>query len=131
MESLSLFNIGFRCENIYNTLKDYKEGKPINKLILDDSNNIITDCFLVEKNITEHLSLSEYEVTEFLPLVFEILGEKSFADLKKSLKEIQDIVDKIKHDTSGIDVKKALDFFNSLSNICLSRNNTSLFDSCP
>lgn len=122
MHELTLFNIGFRCENICQTLKDYEEGNPVNELVLDDSESLIYDCIELKDNMASYFGSNRHDILEFFPLILDVFKGKEFQEIIDELKDIQRVVSEIKKGTQGIQIDKAHDFFNKLSNLCLSRN---------
>ena len=122
MRDLSLFNIGFRSENIYKVLTDYENGKEIPKPILEDSEHLILDSFKFQEKVMSNLISQDKEFMELLPLIFETFEGQSIDDISKSLLETQTILKELSGDKKDLNVKTAKDFFRKLSDTCLGKS---------
>lgn len=128
MDGLSLFNIGFRCENISIALNAYKSNGQISRNALEDSLQIISDCFKVKGAIAENLSSTKYEPSQLYTLIFRMFGGKTFDQIFAELNKLKNIIDDVSAKKSNVDVDSATNFFESLADMCLaSRNNNRSF----
>lgn len=96
MEGLSLFNIGFRCENICLALNEYIKTKNINQFVLNDSEKIISDCFSVTPTSREGLSFSKYDLTDLYGLIFQLFKSKTVPEMLTVLKNVSSVIDQLK-----------------------------------
>lgn len=120
MSSILLFNIGFRCENICKELKRYKKNQTINPHILNDSKNIVSDCFKIKESYAESLSYNDFAIGDFYPLIFRAFPNKDINAITTALEEIKSSLDTIGKGSTEEDVTAALTFFNTISDLCLS-----------
>lgn len=128
MEGLSLFNIGFRSENICIALHSYNASKTLNKYSLLDSEEIIKDCFRLKGSISENLTFNEkYELSDLYLLIFKIFEGKDIESIIDSLNEIQTILSDINNGEQNVNTDKALFFFEKLSQMCLIANENNDF----
>lgn len=128
METLSLFNIGFRCENIYQALSAYKEKRPFNEMLMADYEIIINESFSSTTSFTENMSASKSTYFQLMPLIFEVLKEKTVHSFRERIGKISNSLKDVKDKKSDIDVNEAMEFFRKLSNLCLSRNTAKQWD---
>ena len=123
MHEILLFNIGFRCEAMCKALKDYmNEGVKISKLILEDSIEVITDCFMSEKGTTSFFSSHYISTSEFLPIIIEIFPDKEIKDIFEELAKIRTLLENLENKQEIVNVDLAYQFFKKVSTLCLRRN---------
>ena len=120
MSSIYLFNIGFRCENICRELNKYKNHQYVNRTILNDSKNVVIDCFKIKESDSDSLSSNDLAIGDFYPLLFRAFPQKKIDDIVISLKEIKLTLENIDGGSITEDVTSAYSFFNTLSDLCLS-----------
>jgi hypothetical protein len=120
MEGLSLFNIGFRCENICAALKEYKRTSNINPNSLDDSLEIISDCFKMNNLAAESLTFTKYSRHKLFNLIFSMYDGKPFSTVMEDLNQVKFCVDEIRSNKRNVEIDKAVSFFNALSELCMS-----------
>jgi hypothetical protein len=125
MQSLTFFNIGFRSDNIYESLKGYNEEKRINKTIVEDSKKIINDCLRFDKDIASIYGLhNNYEVSDLLSFIYYFYETQSIKNIANELNDILKIIQDIINDEPNVDTRKAKEFFQNLSEYCLAKNNS-------
>jgi hypothetical protein len=118
MQTFSLFNIGFRSENICEALRDYKEtGEMIHDSILEDSKKIIEDCSKFNNVASLNSFMSKYNIYDLLNYIYE-----NYKNNIECLDEVKRILYDLSEKKEKINIDKALDFFQSLSNYCLIKN---------
>ncbi len=124
MEELSFFNIGFRCENISETLNDYinSNGKNLDKYTIEDSIDIIKDCFSIRDNTASFLSSKKNNSSGFIPVIFEYFENKSLKEMISDLQEVQEIVTKLELSNELVNIQPAIKFFEGISDICISKS---------
>lgn len=131
MYDLSYFNLGFRSDSVSNYLEQIKAKEYNDKRLLDDAVLIISDCLKInEENslISSFSGISSkngYDSYTLLPLLSELFLNKTIKNIIEELKTVYETVSKIKKDrTSATDEEynKAIIFFSSLSDLCLSNS---------
>ena len=124
MRELSFFNIGFRCENICETLNDYSKskGKNLNKYTIEDSKDIIEDCFSIKNNTASFFSSKRYNSSDFIPVIFEYFKGKSLTEMFSDLQEVQGIMFQLEISDKTVNIQPALRFFEGISNICIRKS---------
>lgn len=123
MQDHILFTVGFRCESVFESLRRYKEfGETVNQRMIDESLSLIQDCFKFQKSVASLFSQREFGLSEFPPLVFDLFVEKKPEEIMAELQSVRDILESLAKRETGINVNKALNFFRSLSNLCLRRH---------
>jgi len=90
--------------------------------MLDESLQVIDDCFSINDNISSFFSTNRAELAEFLPLVFELFPgftpEKIIAHLQKT----KGILESIGKKESSVGIEEAIQLFRKISALCLRRN---------
>jgi hypothetical protein len=125
MSDFSFFNLGFRSENVCDTLERYNKKESINKEVLLDSKKILEDCLNINANYTKNLTHSNYDLSDLIPIIFEIYRNKTVSDIVNAISSIQTTIDILVNETKpAVEVSAPLFFFKELSKICLNRNNS-------
>jgi hypothetical protein len=124
MAELSLFNIGFRSENIYQALVEYEKTNSVQIVIFEDSNEIIKDCFKFREKVEANLQYSKHTLVDLLPLIIEIFKNEEPEEIEKTFVEVGNTIQAIQKGQKNISVERTKSFFSQLSNLCLSKNNS-------
>jgi hypothetical protein len=133
MPELSLFNIGFRSENTCEALEEYVSGRIPSRLALEDSLELIKECFSFQPDDMSSLfSSRNLDMCELVPLVFDLFNKKSLHEMKERITNVESTLRRIlgsDRSTKQEDVEHALAFFRRLSQLCLRRTAASKMQS--
>lgn len=133
MLELSLFNIGFRSENACEALEEYIIGHTPSRLALEDSLELIKECFSFQPDDMSSLfSSRDLDMCELVPLVFDLFNNKSLPEIKEQITNVEGTLRKIIENKNNIEqenVKLAQIFFRRLSQLCLRRTAASKMQS--
>jgi len=88
-------DVGFRCESVCRALDEYKHGKQINPLIIEDSKRIIADCLRIENKSSHALFLSSSKDSEVESLLYDYILEKKDKNIIEKLKRINSSIQKL------------------------------------
>jgi len=122
MNRFALFNIGFRSEGISRAISDYEKKNSIDDFILEDSREIIMDALKFKNKIIDSFNSSKNNPLEFFPLIFKVFKDRNAVDIYSELNEILLKLEMIKRKEKS-DFTKVIDFFESLSLVCLENSN--------
>lgn len=122
MHDASLFSIGFKCESIVEALKAYQTGTPIAPRRIDESLEVIDDCFGFMRSASSYFSQQGTALAEFMPLVFDVYPGMSAEQLTEELSKIREGIVRIKHSKEPQPIDHIVEFFQKVSLLCLRRN---------
>ncbi|MBN1603666.1 MAG: hypothetical protein JW915_18790 [Chitinispirillaceae bacterium] len=123
MNNLSLFNIGFRCENVCEALSNYDQGISFSLTVVNDSIKIIQDCLVIREGITSSLRAGASISTEFIPLLIEAFPGMDIKMIISELNEISSTLKNVSENIPDQNISKPYDFFRMLSKLCLIHSN--------
>lgn len=131
MHDLSYFNLGFRSESVSNFLEELKIKRSNPTSLLDDAFLIIKDCLKVREggalisSFSGAMGKKGYEEYTLLPLLAELYLNSNIDSIISELKTVYETIVKIRKDSGSASADEydgAIDFFSSLSDLCLSNS---------
>ena len=127
MYDLSYFNLGFRSDNVSNTLLEMKSKGTTSQPLLEDAVSIIKDCLKTKENDTIILKFSSgkgYETNTINPILRELFPGEDPPTMITKLKKVYFTISSIenKKDFSEREIDQAIDFFSNIADICLSNS---------
>jgi len=122
MQDLSLFTIGFKCEVTDEALRKYVNNQePITPRVIEEAIGVIDDCFAFQNSIASSYTKRGAELSEFVPLVFDLFPEKSVTEIVSELERVKEELLRANRGELLNDVAPTRQFFQKVSSLCLRR----------
>jgi hypothetical protein len=133
MKDLSYFSLGFRSDYVYNQLSSIKPGAEVRTALIKEALQIINDFLEVGGKCTGiscFINSEKHNASTLAPLLWELYPGLETDEIIENLKKVLTIVHLLSatkkqsstENNQDANVEYAIDFFSSLSNVCLSKS---------